>query len=452
MRVLMLGWEFPPFITGGLGTACFGLTQGLARQGAQITFVLPKPINGEHGGQGVRVVAPQAAKASLGDKSPESVASTYAIDAEGDLAGVSFKAVPSMLRSPYVAADGGVASRGQGASGGIGFMQQAGSEAGGSIATGATIDELIQEANRYAALCVDLAAGESFDVIHAHDWFTFPAAEAVAKASGKPLVLHVHSTEYDRAGESANPSISQIEKQGFAAADRLITVSYLTHSILEKRYDVSPEKIDVVHNGVDQLPPRPNNGNRQSEVAKGSKRDRVVLFLGRITMQKGPEYFVQAAKKVLEKHEHVKFLIAGSGDRMEQIIELAVREGIGNRVLFTGFLRGGEVERVYEMADVFVMPSVSEPFGIATLEAISHDVPVIISKNAGVGEVLKHALRVDFWDVEDMADKILAVLNHRPLSATLKRHAGEEVRQLTWDGAARRCLGVYEKALQAGAV
>lgn len=446
MRVLMLGWEFPPFITGGLGTACYGLSQGLSRQGVRITFVLPKAVGGEHEAPGVRVVSPQAPEAAEGEKSAQSVASTYAIEQSADLAEMTFKAVPSMLRSPYVSTHDDVASRGRESAGGIGYIRQTPSAQGAGLG-GVTVDQLIDEANRYAALCQDLAAEEEFDVIHAHDWFTFPAAVAVGKAADKPIVLHVHSTEYDRAGEAIEPRIFAIEKQGLVAADRVITVSYLTHCILEKRYGITPEKIDVVHNGVDQLPEKAATGEPQRSGGDRGKRDRIVLFLGRITMQKGPEYFVEAAKKVLEKYEHVKFLMAGAGDCMTQVVELAAREGIGHRVLFTGFLRGGEVERVYEMADVFVMPSVSEPFGIATLEAISHDVPVIISKNAGVGEVLKHALRVDFWDVEDMADKILAVLNHRPLSATLKRHAGEEVRQLTWDGAARRCMGVYEKAI-----
>ena len=270
-----------------------------------------------------------------------------------------------------------------------------------------------------------------------------PAGLAVAAATGKPLVAHVHSTEFDRAGENTNQQIYDIERRGMHGAMRVIAVSYLTRSIVLHRYGVDPEKVDVVYNGIDNDKLDPSASPRTA-IAKG---DKIVLYLGRVTMQKGPEYFITAARKVLDKFDKVKFVVAGSGDKIEEIIELAAAQGIGQKVLFTGFLRGPDVERVFKMADVYVMPSVSEPFGIAPLEAISHDVPVIISKTSGVAEVLTHALKVDFWDVDDIANKIIAVLKHPPLSATLREHADIEVRKLTWDDAARKCNAVYDHSM-----
>ncbi|MEO1237975.1 MAG: glycosyltransferase family 4 protein, partial [Planctomycetota bacterium] len=303
--------------------------------------------------------------------------------------------------------------------------------------------DMLVEAQRYAGLCVALAAGETFDVVHAHDWFTFPAGIAVAAATGKPLVAHVHSTEFDRSGENTHSVVYDLERQGCHAAARVIAVSRRTKAVLAERYGVPDHKIDVVYNGIANGPANPD----LKPPAKIEKDDKIVLFLGRVTMQKGPEYFIAAAKRVLEKMDRVKFVVAGTGDKIQEMIELVARAGLGPHVVFTGFLRGDDVERVYRMADVYVMPSVSEPFGIAPLEAIANDVPVIISKQSGVSEVLEHALKVDFWDTDEMANKIIAVLRHPPLGATLREHADLEVRKLTWDGAAEKCLDVYERAL-----
>ena len=319
---------------------------------------------------------------------------------------------------------------------------------GGASGGGAGITyegDIITESQRYARLCVSLARGENFDVIHAHDWMTFPAGMAVAASTGKPLVVHVHSTEYDRSGDNINTRVYDVERRGMHAATRIVAVSHLTKNVLVHRYGVDPAKIDVVYNGIENGVTTPGIATRTS-IKRG---DKIVLFLGRITMQKGPEYFVNAAKKVLEKVEHVKFVMAGTGDMIRDIIELAAAQGIGHKVLFTGFLHGRDVERIFKMADVYVMPSVSEPFGIAPLEAISHDVPVIISKTSGVAEVLTHALKVDFWDTHEIANKIIAVLRHPPLSSTLREHADMEVRRLTWDDSAQKCESVYRHAMGA---
>ena len=482
MRVFMLGWEFPPYISGGLGTACFGLTKSLSAQGAQVTFVLPKPVDPRsvahlslRGPRMPRSVEAHkngaiAAASSLGEGHGGAVS---ALDSESaptetpSIPRVLFKTVPTWIRSPYQSPANQPKPGAPGASahaGGIGTTDPGlcpisilhgnhstpaipDAELPGQHAPSTPLHhyggDLMTEAQRYARFCVELARGEELDVIHAHDWLTFPAGLAVAAATGKPLVVHVHSTEFDRSGENVNQQVYDIERRGMHGAMRVVCVSRFTADIVQHRYGIDQAKIDVVYNGVENGQIM-GHGVGRAAIRKG---DKVVLFLGRITMQKGPEYFIRAARKVLDKFERVKFVVAGSGDMAESVVQLAAEQGIGQKVLFTGFLRGKDIERVFKMADLYVMPSVSEPFGIAPLEAISHDVPVIISKTSGVSEVLKHALKVDFWDVEEMANKIIAVLRHPPLSSTLREHADMEVRQLSWDGAAKKCLHVYEKAV-----
>jgi len=300
---------------------------------------------------------------------------------------------------------------------------------------------MYSEVHRYAALAAELARDEQFDIVHAHDWMTYPAGIAVATISGKPLIVHVHSTEFDRSGEHVNQIIYDIERKGMEQADKVITVSYFTRNIIISRYGISGGKVEVVYNGVEQ---NPRAALAETYIDKDEK---IVLFLGRITMQKGPEYFLAAAKKVLEVMDNVKFVMAGSGDLMHRAIELAAELGIGHKVLFTGFLRGDDVKKIYEMAHLYVMPSVSEPFGIAPLEALGHDVPVIISKQSGVSEVLTHALKVDFWDVNEIANKIVAVLKYPSLGLTLRQHGNFEVRKLRWSDSAAKCAKIYEEML-----
>jgi glycogen synthase len=433
MRVFMLGWEFPPFISGGLGTACYGLTKAMDQLGARITFVLPHDV-------------PSGAGSHVDIRTPRHLSTLLhrpwqtTLD---ELKNVTFRTVYSRLR-PYdrpdsYSRDQQNAVRSQLNLSGLTISQLLGDyrpqgHYGGDMYT---------EVHRYAAAAVHLALNEDFDVIHAHDWMTYPAGIAIAQVTGKPLIVQVHSTEFDRSGEHVNQMIYDIERKGMHAADRIIAVSGLTKSIIVGRYGVSPDKVEVVYNGVE------HNGSRNYnfETSAIRKDEKIVLFLGRITMQKGPEYFLGAAKKVLDIMDNVKFVMAGSGDMMNRSIEQAARLGIGQKVLFTGFLRGDEVERVYRMADLYVMPSVSEPFGIAPLEALNNDVPVIISRQSGVSEVLKHVLKVDFWDIDEMANKIVAVLKYPPLQTALKQHGNYEVRKLRWDESAKRCLQVYSQAV-----
>lgn len=424
MRVFMLGWEFPPSISGGLGTACYGLTKALDKMGVEITFVLPAMVQSQYATH-VRLLGPGMKPNNRGTKA-------------WSMRKVRFRAIASPLQ-PYLTAD----TYQQRIEQSLAQIRAAHGRAGQYSCKLDYRGDMYTEVQRYAELAVKLAAEEEFDIIHAHDWMTYPAGVAVARASGKPLVVHVHSTEFDRSGEHVNQMIYDFERMGMHAADKIIAVSYLTYNIIISRYGVSGDKVEVVYNGVER------NGNSNWPVGDTTiKRDeKVVLFLGRITMQKGPDYFLRAAKKVLEKMANVKFVMAGSGDMMHRAVEMAAELGIGSEVLFTGFLRGEDVQRIYKMADLYVMPSVSEPFGIAPLEALDNDVPVIISKQSGVSEVIKHALKVDFWDVDDIANKIVAVLTYPQLAITLRSHGNYEVRKLRWEDSAQRCAKIYDEAL-----
>jgi len=445
----MLGWEFPPFISGGLGTACYGLTRGLNGLGHQIIFVLPQAVD-----PGLATFVQLKSPRVAGD-------TAFGSDIADDLPNLDLRAVPTFLKpydrppdaplasilGPYAAELGSLTSAGTTQVGSDTTTLETATDqsmpAGGSGAGYGS--DLFSEVHRYARVALRIALSESFDVIHAHDWMTYPAGIAVAAACGKPLVVHVHSTEFDRSGENVNQRIYDIERQGVHSAQRVIAVSHLTRNILLRRYATPPEKVDVVYNAID----RNGNGNDIETPPSIRQDEKIVLFLGRITMQKGPEYFLAAAKKVLEHEENVRFIMAGSGDLARQSIEMAARMGIGRKVLFTGFLRGDDVARVFKMADLYVMPSVSEPFGIAPLEALANDVPVLISKQSGVSEILTHVLKVDFWDINEMANKILAVLRHPPLQATLREHGNFEVRRLTWRVSAEGCVDVYRKAIAA---
>src|SRR5436190_13083355 len=443
MRVFMLGWEFPPFISGGLGTACYGLTKAMSGLGTDVMFVLPRPVSTPFSTH-VRLVSPRA-------NSPLAVQSTeFRLD---EFDHVTFRTVNAQIGDPYQTASQyseAMAEKLAKATQVIGapdpakppapkgFLGGGGGGGPGSPYAG----DLFSEIQRYAALAAEIARGESFDIVHAHDWMTFPAGLAVAGIKGVPLVVHVHSTEFDRSGQNVNQQIYDIERRGMHGAIKVIAVSHLTRNICAHHYGVDAGKVEVVYNAIDL------NGNGfDEEKYKIHKDEKIVLFLGRITMQKGPEYFLAAAKKVLEVMDNVKFVMAGSGDLIRRTIEMASAMGIGHKVLFTGFLRGPDVEKVFKMADLYVMPSVSEPFGIAPLEAMSHDVPVIISKQSGVSEVLDHALKVDFWDVNEMANKIVAVLRHPPLASTLRQHGSFDVRKRTWVDAAKECVGVYGQAV-----
>jgi glycogen synthase len=307
--------------------------------------------------------------------------------------------------------------------------------------------DLIAEVMRYGRAAGAIAEESSCDIIHAHDWMTVPAALNARRISGKPLVLHIHSLEYDRSGENVNPEIRAIEREGLERADRIIAVSHRTRRMIEELYGADPGKIAVVYNAVTRA-----EADRIYRVERrGTPREeKVVLYLGRITFQKGPDYFIEAAALVLKALPEARFVMAGAGDMMRQMIELVGSRGIGNRFHFTGFLQGEEIERIFSLSDLYVMPSVSEPFGISPLEAMLYDVPVIISRQSGVSEILKHALKVDFWDVRDIAGKIIAVLKHPVLAGEMAQKAREELRKIRWETAAERITEIYRQATASG--
>jgi glycogen(starch) synthase len=435
LKVLMLGWEFPPFISGGLGTACYGLTKGMSELGTEIVLVLPRSINPVSSAH-VKLLGPQ------GHLESEFSMSGHVKIRSVDVAlypytGTGVQAVPVGKIGTGLQASAGASSIAEALpliTGGIGA-------GGGGGSKELYTRDMYTEVYRYMNFVRQIAKEEQFDVIHAHDWMTYPAGVTAASVSGKPLVVHVHSTEFDRSGENVNQWIYDIERWGMNQAHRVITVSGFTRQICLQRYSVAYDKVEVVYNAM-------ADEYEQVNHFFPAKDEKVVLFLGRITMQKGPEYFIAAARKVLTKMDNVKFIVAGSGDMMHRMIEMAAHLGLGHKILFAGFLKGRDVGKAFRMADLYVMPSVSEPFGIAPLEALAHEVPAIISKQSGVAEVLSHVLKVDFWDIDELANKIVAVLKYPALYQTLRDNGTSEARKLRWIDSARKCVDIYKDLLR----
>jgi len=422
MRVLMFGWEFPPHIAGGLGTACFGLTKGMMKQNMEVIFVVPK---------------------AYGDENQESIRLVNASDIEIDLRytklnesckQLTFLEINSTL-IPYVGEEEYYNL--------LNGEEKIITETGKTIFskkyefTGKYGKNLLEEVSRYAIVAGKIAENETFDVIHAHDWLTYPAGIAAKQISGKPLVVHVHATEFDRSGINVNEVVYNIERSGMEAADVVVTVSNLTRQIVIDKYGIDPLKVVTVHNAVE-----PTSELEKEQYQKQIKQ-KVVTFLGRVTFQKGPEYFVEAAYKVLQRDPDVHFVLAGDGDMMSKVIRRVAKLRIGHRFHFTGFLKGKEVEKMFALSDVYVMPSVSEPFGISPLEAMRSNVPVVISKQSGVAEILTHALKVDFWDTEAMADAIWGLLHYPALPEMFQHYGKSEVDNLLWENAAFKLKDIY---------
>jgi glycosyltransferase involved in cell wall biosynthesis len=428
----MFGWEFPPIKSGGLGTHCYGLTRAMGSRNVQVTFVMPK-APGKVESNVVKLIAANQVNA-------------YDIDPSGNLRMISTN---SKLSSPYLTPEqyqamlekhGEFFRRHKNILSMKGGRVLIRDDNAASSSNTYGLD-LFDEVYRYALKAADIAAVEDFDVIHCHDWMTFQAGVKAKEVSGKPLVVTVHSTGFDRTGGHPHQYEYDIERQGMHAADRIIAVSEFTKSQIVRHYGIPAHKVSVVYNAVD------HGIFRGGEVQRLSATDKIVLFLGRVTIQKGPDYFVEAARKVLDYDQNVKFVVAGSGDMLGQMINRVMELNMADKFIWAGFVSGKDVDRCYQMADVYVMPSISEPFGITPLEAIANDTPVIISKQSGVSEVLTHALKVDFWDINEMANKILAVLKYRELHHTLKHHGAFEVRAMTWDKVADNTIGIYNKAL-----
>jgi len=413
----MFGWEFPPHISGGLGTASYGLTKGMATlDDLEVIFVVPKAF-GDEDQTMVRLVG--------ANQVPMSFRKVYYKGFRHSLETieVSSKIVPytdpedfwRFTRSEVAGYKMFVQTDGKG------MVDFSGKYEG----------NLMDEINKYAIVASVIAEENQFDIIHAHDWLAYPAGIAAMEVSGKPLIIHVHATDFDRSGGSVNPDVYRIEKSGMDAASKIITVSNLTRDIVIHKYFINPDKVETVYNAVE-----PVKISERLMIKKGFD-EKVVTFLGRITMQKGPEYFIEAAYKVLQVMENVRFVMAGSGDMMERMMRRAAALKISDRFHFTGFLKGADVFSLLDMSDVYIMPSVSEPFGISPLEAMQSNVPVIISKQSGVAEILTHAVKTDFWDIDAMADSIYGILNYPALANMFIKKGKEEVIRFKWDNSAR---------------
>jgi glycosyltransferase involved in cell wall biosynthesis len=425
MKVLMFGWEFPPNISGGLGTACYGLTKGLTSlNGIDLTFVVPK-VYGNEDNSGIKLIG-----AGDVELSGEILLKQRKLELRKSLshdqqisAYISPKQYKELLEKQMKLVNYKIKKN----------SSPSKLEFDGKYGSG-----LFNEISRYAVVASEIAKIEPHDVIHSHDWLTYPAGIAVKKVSGNPLIVHVHSTEFDRSGENPNMNVFEVERTGMEIADKVITVSNFTRNIVTSRYKINPSKVITVHNAVDSAIAIPTG-----KLPKKGQNDKIVTFLGRITQQKGPEYFIKAAYKVLQKMDNVRFVMAGSGDMMESMIKLVARLQIADRFHFIGFLRGNNVKIMYSMSDLYVMPSVSEPFGLSTLEAMQNNVPVIISRQSGVSEVITNAIKVNFWDIDAMADAIYGTLNYPSLGEHMIRNGIKEVNNLKWIKSAERIKEIY---------
>jgi glycosyltransferase involved in cell wall biosynthesis len=459
LKVLMIGWEFPPHISGGLGIACHGLTAALVKEGVNVSFVVPT-LTGQEDDNGTHLINASDVEVQASSTSSPSTNAP----ASQSIHGHSVNTIRELLRSrqfnrieihsslsPYslsyhenkteVEWNTEILKNETSVELSMELPEQKTTVKGRRYTfKGGYGKDLFEEVDRYAQAVAGIASTSDFDVIHAHDWMTFPAALEAKKVSGKILIVHVHATEFDRAGESGSPIVYEIERNAINQADRVITVSKFTAGVLIRKYGVNPSKIRVVHNGIAQE----DYEVKQETHPLGNS---MVTFLGRITFQKGPEYFVDAAEKVLQQIPDCQFVMAGSGDALPQMIARVAQKGLSSHFHFTGFLKRAEIEKVLAWSRLYVMPSVSEPFGITPLEAIRAGVPVIISNQSGVSEVMPHALKVDFWDTDALSQAICSVLQYKSLANTLRTNGREHLSKISWDAAAQKVKRIYHETI-----
>ena len=417
MKALIFGWEFPPHILGGLGTASYGLTKGMYNNGdMEITFVIPKPYGDEEKGF-ANIIGACNTPVAWRDVNWDYVQSR--------IGNVMNPQLYFDLRD-HIYAD---------------FNYLRLNDLGCIEFSGRYPDNILEEINNYSIVAGVIARTVDFDIIHSHDWLTYPAGIHAKNVTGKPLVIHVHASEFDRSRGKPNPTVFSIEKDGMMNADHIITVSELTRRTVIDKYGIDPAKVTTVHNAVIPL------SDELLNLEKRESKDKVITFLGRITMQKGPEYFVEAAAKVLQKNKNVRFVMAGGGDMEAAMIKLAAKRGIADRFHFTGFLRGKEVYQMFRDSDVYVMPSVSEPFGISPLEAMEMGVPSIISKQSGCAEILENVIKTDYWDIDAMADAMHALISYPALHNTLRDRGIEEIHGITWEKAGKKVIDFYKDVI-----
>ena len=413
----MFGWEFPPHILGGLGTASYGLTQGMWQCGdMDITFVIPKPY-GDEDRHFANIIGASQVPVAWRDVSRDYV--------EQRIGNVMNPDLYFALRD-HIYAD---------------FNYMRTNDLGCIEFSGKYPDNLLEEINNYSIMAGVVARTIDCDIIHSHDWLTYPAGIHAKQVTGKPLVIHVHATDFDRSRGNVNPTVFNIELDGMHNADHIITVSDMTRRTVIEKYGIDPSKVTTVHNAVTPLSPE------LLDIKVNKPKEKIVTFLGRITMQKGPEYFVEAAAKVLKLDKDVRFVMAGSGDMMNKMINLAAERGIADRFHFPGFQKGRQVYETFAASDVYIMPSVSEPFGISPLEAMQMGVPSIISKQSGCAEILHNVIKTDYWDIDAMADAIYSIITYPAMYNQLKEDGLKEVNQITWDKAGQKVINIYKQVL-----
>ena len=423
MKVLMFGWEFPPHILGGLGTASYGITKGLAAQpDMHITFCLPKPW-GDEDKSFMNIIGLNETPIVWRDVDYDYVKARLGTKMEPEL---YYK-----LRD-HIYAD---------------FNYRVTDDLGCIEFSGRYPENLQEEINNYSIVSGVIARQQEYDIIHAHDWLTYPAGIHAKNVSGKPLVIHVRATDFDRSRGNVNPTVYGIEKNGMDHADCIMCVSELTRQTVINHYHQDPAKCITMHNAVYPLSSDILDMVAEQRKQRENRKEKVVTFLGRITMQKGPEYFVEAAALVLKRTRNIRFCMAGSGDMMNAMIEMAAARGIADRFHFPGFMKGKQVYEAFADSDVYVLPSVSEPFGISPLEAMQCGVPSIISKQSGCAEILDKCIKTDYWDIYAMADAMYSLCTNESLHEYLKVEGKNEVDQITWEKVGKKIYDVYSQLI-----
>lgn len=421
----MIGWEYPPHITGGLAVASRGLAQALGALGHTVHFVVPRVTGDE----------PKDTNVTITGVNSKSIP----LSAE-ELQQYLIKTIHLTQNSPYNSLDYLPTESSQSTIAQQTLIRQI--ESGLSMHSLAELqggygNRLYSEIQAFAEFVARIAQHLDIDIIHAHDWMTYPAGLYAAHVLKKPLIAHVHATEFDRSGDNPNQYVFDLEHHTYSNCDGIITVSNYTRSVLTSRYNIDSNKIFPVYNAAEfdiQL---------QNNIRKPVK-EKIVLFLGRITFQKGPDYFVRAAKRVIEEYQNVRFVMVGAGDMYHRMIEMAADLGIGKHFHYTGFLNRDDINRIFRMSSLYVLPSVSEPFGISVLEAMVAGVPVIVSKQSGVSEVIENCIKVNFWDIDEIADQILTLLQDDKLHHQLSQEGQNEVRHLSWSESAKKISNIYQ--------
>ena len=404
MKILMLGWELPPHNSGGLGVACLNMARALAKAGVDIDFVVP--YSAEHPGIDFMKILP----ATRLDP----------IHRYGGGAYSSIKITEKLIPSP---------------------------------SSGAPTLSIRDVQKTYCDFIKEYLKKHHPDLVHAHDWLTYEAGIIAKKEHQTPLIAHVHATEFDRAGmHTGNPLIHEIEHEGLMLADRIIAVSEATKRIVHEKYDIPLKKIDVVYNSLDENYEKlPYTFNQEAyNYAKSLKKAgyTVVSTVGRFTIQKGLPNLMRSARLAIAKNPKLLFIFAGDGEEKNELINLSAELGISKNVIFTGFIRGQKLRDIYSLSDIFVMSSVSEPFGLTALEAAHHGDALILTHQSGVSEIIWSALKYDFWDEQKLADEILAIAGSSALSQSLRENVLHEYRQISWDKVAKKCLKIYNKTKQ----